>query len=185
MTADEATADQGAEAEEPLCPSVVPEAAPAAPTTSTVDTTAPCVAATVAPAAEQSIASAAPTAGTGASLRSTAPATAGSAQTAQVTDTAQEPVVATISAAVGPQGSGHSDDAPLPVPAPPTTTVVGGSSGCGGPGMGQGAAKGSAPASAVLSDSAAVHFAGNATARTAQVAGPVVTTTADPATRPD
>jgi hypothetical protein len=138
------------------------------------------------PAPGQLVVSASPGAGFAAQpiyASSSAASSASSAESAEGTAAGQQPI--TTIAASGSQGSPSSDGAPLQMPAPPTTTVVGGSSGCGGAGMGHGAAKGSAPAGAVLVDPARVDLAGNATAHTAQVAGPVVTTTADPATRPD
>jgi hypothetical protein len=104
------------------------------------------------------------------------------AEAPEGTGVGQQPI-STI-AAFGNQLS-QSEGTPLNAPAPPTTTTVGGVSGCGGPGMGAGSTRGSAPASAVLSDPTSVDIATDAAARSAQAAGPVVTTTADPATRPD
>ncbi|UOY00489.1 hypothetical protein [Blastococcus sp. PRF04-17] len=98
--------------------------------------------------------------------------------------TGVEPAPASTISAAGARHT-QSDDAPPTVPAPPTTSIAGGSSGCGGPGLGQGSSKGSAPVGAALGDPADFFFAPNAAARTAQAAGSVVTTTADPATRPD
>jgi hypothetical protein len=94
--------------------------------------------------------------------------------------------VALTASGTGTEEAPLAPRAPVTPPASPApSTSIAGSSTCVGQGAGGQGGSGSAGHAAALLETVSEHALAVSAARTAMVAGPVDTTAADPATRPD